>query len=72
MVWLVVALILRRKIWPLRGGMIFHALAVFDALFTLGMFGESQVYSVHCVWFNTLMAGLYYWLLKRISAKNDH
>jgi len=41
-----------------------HAVVAFEALLmTLFRPGENEVFSIHCIWFNLLLAGVYYLLL---------
>ncbi len=41
-----------------------HAIVAFEAIcMTLFRPGENEVFSVHCIWFNGLMAAIYFLLL---------
>jgi hypothetical protein len=72
MTWLVATLTLRNQRWmPLYGSM-GHMVTVIDAVIMLTVVGPSQVYSIHCVWFNALMALAHYFILEARALRDDN
>ncbi len=63
MSWVLVALGTLPRVWPRTYGCLFHALVAFEALLNVVLSGDGPVFSVHCIWFNGLMAVIYWaWL----------
>lgn len=68
--WLAVTLGWRRP-WQAKYALIGHAVTAVDAALAI-LFGVGgPVYSVHCIWFNGLMAVLHWRLLERFMRDNE-
>jgi hypothetical protein len=69
MTWLAVALTFPRTVWPRAYGCVGHAVTTIDAILHVLTAGNGPVYSVHCIWFNALMAFAHWQLLKRAATR---
>lgn len=72
MTWLVVTLSLRGRRWPATYGCIGHAVTVIDAALALAMDVGGPVYSVHCIWFNALMALAHWGIVEYRAIRDDN
>lgn len=72
MTWLAVTLVLAGRRWPAIYGSIGHAVTVIDTAIALVYLGPSPVYSVHCLWFNGLLALAHWFIFESRSLGDDH